>query len=91
MPTLKGVFRRATRRVVCVRKLARPTRARDGGECCRLETASGGLFGSDPQLAFERWQELRAWAGAAGLEGRAYDEALLEAPVPRSVRCSASA
>jgi len=48
-----------------------------------VETASQGLFSSDPQLAFERWRELREWADGAGIEGSAYDEALLEAPVPR--------
>ncbi|MFD1538857.1 fumarylacetoacetate hydrolase family protein [Nonomuraea guangzhouensis] len=45
--------------------------------------ASDGLFASDPQAVYDRWQEFTAWAAAAELpDGAAFDERDLGAPVP---------
>jgi 2-keto-4-pentenoate hydratase/2-oxohepta-3-ene-1,7-dioic acid hydratase in catechol pathway len=45
--------------------------------------ASHGLFASDPQAIYDRWQEFTAWASAAELpDGAAFDERDLGAPVP---------
>jgi 2,4-diketo-3-deoxy-L-fuconate hydrolase len=49
-----------------------------------VERASGGRFSADPQAAFERWDELLAWAGGGDLDRPdTYHEADLRAPVPR--------
>lgn len=45
--------------------------------------ASEGRFSPDPQAAFERWDELRAWAPDAAGEAGSLDEALLGPPVPQ--------
>lgn len=51
-----------------------------------VEAAGGGLFSSDPQAVFDRWNEFRACAGSRTLkdaERQVLDEAALRAPVPR--------
>ncbi|MGW1255593.1 fumarylacetoacetate hydrolase family protein [Streptomyces sp. NPDC002513] len=48
-----------------------------------VQTASGGLFSSDPQAVYERWDEFRAWAGEADLSGgTSFDAVDLGAPAP---------
>ena len=47
-----------------------------------VESASDGRFSPDPQTAFERWDELRAWAVDAEGETQPLDEARLGPPVP---------
>lgn len=49
-----------------------------------VERASDGLFTSDPQDAFDRWDELLKW-GSGTVEGEIepYDESELGPPVPR--------
>jgi 2-keto-4-pentenoate hydratase/2-oxohepta-3-ene-1,7-dioic acid hydratase in catechol pathway len=49
-----------------------------------VERASTGTFGSDPQTAFDRWDELAAWGLEVGARGGGeFDPAKLDAPVPR--------
>ncbi|MEU6945162.1 fumarylacetoacetate hydrolase family protein [Streptomyces sp. NPDC046316] len=51
-----------------------------------VEQASDGLFPSDPQSVFDRWQEFRDWAGSAAVAGHRhvpFDAKELGAPVPR--------
>jgi 2-keto-4-pentenoate hydratase/2-oxohepta-3-ene-1,7-dioic acid hydratase in catechol pathway len=46
--------------------------------------ASGGQFEADPAAAFDRWDELRAWAASAPADApEPLDEARLGAPSPR--------
>jgi 2,4-diketo-3-deoxy-L-fuconate hydrolase len=55
-----------------------------GADVVDVERASGGAFGADPQAAFDRWDDLVAWAASADLPpGEPYDEADLGPPVPR--------
>jgi 2-keto-4-pentenoate hydratase/2-oxohepta-3-ene-1,7-dioic acid hydratase in catechol pathway len=54
------------------------------GGALDVERASGGLFGSDPQAVYARWDEFVDWAGTVDVAGAtAFDVAALEAPVPR--------
>lgn len=56
----------------------------DGNGAVDVETLSGGVFSSDPQAIFDRWDEFLAWAGTADLSGAApLDTALLRAPTPQ--------
>jgi 2-keto-4-pentenoate hydratase/2-oxohepta-3-ene-1,7-dioic acid hydratase in catechol pathway len=48
-----------------------------------VERASGGRFAADPQAAFERWDELVAWAGGDLDRPESYAAGDLRAPVPR--------
>lgn len=63
-----------------------------GGRVVDVERASAGRFGPDPAAAFERWEELVAWAHATAPaegegedeeEGEPYRAAELDAPSPR--------
>jgi 2-keto-4-pentenoate hydratase/2-oxohepta-3-ene-1,7-dioic acid hydratase in catechol pathway len=54
----------------------------DGG--VDVETASGGVFGADPQAAYPRWAELRRWAAdAATTAATPIADGDLGAPAPR--------
>jgi 2,4-didehydro-3-deoxy-L-rhamnonate hydrolase len=57
-----------------------------GGGALDVHQASAGRFGPDPASAYERWDELRAWADEAVSSGegeiRPVDEAALGAPSP---------
>lgn len=54
------------------------------GRALDVATASGGRFDSDPQAAFDRWDELANWAKTVRPEDYApVDEASLGVPVPR--------
>jgi 2,4-diketo-3-deoxy-L-fuconate hydrolase len=49
-----------------------------------VESASNGRFGADPQAIYEDWAEFCTWAKSADFAtARDFDEADLEAPVPR--------
>lgn len=52
-----------------------------------VESASGGTFSADPGAAFERWDELRTWAGgidiAAHPDAAPLETSRLGAPSPR--------
>jgi 2,4-diketo-3-deoxy-L-fuconate hydrolase len=48
-----------------------------------VATASGGSLPPDPHAAFERWDELRAWAQAPQGDPRPFDESQLGPPMPR--------
>ncbi|TMR05705.1 fumarylacetoacetate hydrolase family protein [Actinomadura soli] len=48
-----------------------------------VATASGGRLPSDPQKAFDRWAELRAWAEVAEGDPIPVDDQRLGPPVPR--------
>ncbi len=53
-----------------------------------VEKNSSGRFGADPQAAYEEWESLTAWAGAASLENGAdfqADDLGSPAPRPRQV------
>jgi 2-keto-4-pentenoate hydratase/2-oxohepta-3-ene-1,7-dioic acid hydratase in catechol pathway len=58
-----------------------------GDRILDVETASGGRFGADPMAAFERWDELAAWAAstdvAAHPDATGLADAHLDAPSPR--------
>lgn len=56
--------------------------AEDGG-VLDVEAASGGRFAADPVAAFERWDELVAWARARPGGGARADPAGLGPPSPR--------
>ncbi len=49
-----------------------------------VERASKGRFGSDPQAIYEVWDDFRAWAGDAGLngDGESFEREQLGPPVP---------
>lgn len=47
-----------------------------------VERASDGRFSPDPQAAFARWDELRAWSADAEGEAQPLDETRLGPPVP---------
>ncbi|WP_059007599.1 fumarylacetoacetate hydrolase family protein [Streptomyces specialis] len=56
---------------------------RADGTAVDVERASGGLFGADPQVVYERWEEFRAWAAGAELpEGEPFAAEALGSPVP---------
>jgi 2-keto-4-pentenoate hydratase/2-oxohepta-3-ene-1,7-dioic acid hydratase in catechol pathway len=44
--------------------------------------ASAGRFSADPQAAYARWSELRAWAAPVDHEGTAFDPSELGSPAP---------
>ena len=49
-----------------------------------VEKASSGRLPSDPQAAYERWNDLREWAaGATNAAATPYEESALGCPVPR--------
>jgi 2-keto-4-pentenoate hydratase/2-oxohepta-3-ene-1,7-dioic acid hydratase in catechol pathway len=48
-----------------------------------VETASQGVWGSDPQGVYSDWAAFSTWAGAVPAGGVAFDRADLDAPVPR--------
>ncbi|MEJ8654516.1 hypothetical protein WKI65_42405 [Streptomyces sp. MS1.AVA.3] len=51
-----------------------------------VEQASGGVFPSDPQAVFERWEEFTEWAptpAAQKAERLPLEDHRLRAPVPR--------
>ncbi|MGX1163430.1 2-keto-4-pentenoate hydratase/2-oxohepta-3-ene-1,7-dioic acid hydratase in catechol pathway [Arthrobacter sp. SLBN-100] len=53
------------------------------GRALDIETASGGLFSSDPQAVYTRWQEFQQWAGSADYAAaEPFDVQELGAPVP---------
>jgi 2-keto-4-pentenoate hydratase/2-oxohepta-3-ene-1,7-dioic acid hydratase in catechol pathway len=61
----------------------------DGGDVVDVHDASGGRFGPDPAGAYDRWDDLRAWAADADAEAGAtaaapkpLDETVLGAPSP---------
>ncbi|MFF5403813.1 fumarylacetoacetate hydrolase family protein [Streptomyces misionensis] len=48
-----------------------------------VRTASDGLFSSDPQAVYSRWEEFRAWAAQADIgPGSPFEAADLGAPAP---------
>lgn len=48
-----------------------------------VEQVSGGLFSSDPQAVYDRWEEFTAWA-AGGIDASgAHQVEVFDAPVPR--------
>jgi len=48
-----------------------------------VESASSGLFSSDPQAVYDRWEEFVGWAGSADLPSAAdFDPLALGSPVP---------
>ena len=54
------------------------------GRALDVETASEGLFSSDVQAVYERWDEFRAWARTArAVDAQPFNEADLGAPAPR--------
>ena len=53
----------------------------EGDRAVDVESASDGLFGPDPALCFERWDEFVAWAATAS-GGAAFDVEGLRAPSP---------
>jgi 2,4-diketo-3-deoxy-L-fuconate hydrolase len=56
----------------------------DGASALDVERASDGVFSSDPQAAYARWDELTAWAaGQDASAGEPFDSAPLASPVPR--------
>ncbi|MFG2191744.1 fumarylacetoacetate hydrolase family protein [Streptomyces sp. NPDC048639] len=59
---------------------------RDDGKAVDVEKASDGLFSSDPQAVFDRWDAFTDWAATAEARsdhGVPFDERQLGAPVPR--------
>lgn len=57
-----------------------------GDACVDVEQLSNGQFAADPQLAFDRWEELCTWASSArttGSEGVSFSLDELGPPVPR--------
>ncbi|MEE2032563.1 fumarylacetoacetate hydrolase family protein [Rhodococcus chondri] len=54
------------------------------GRALDVDTASGGLFSSDPQQIFERWDEFVSWAKTVDFsDAEPIVESELQAPVPR--------
>ena len=56
------------------------------GECVDVQKASDGLFSSDPQAIFDRWEPFTSWAqspAARQADRIRLDEKRLGAPVPR--------
>jgi 2-keto-4-pentenoate hydratase/2-oxohepta-3-ene-1,7-dioic acid hydratase in catechol pathway len=54
------------------------------GRALDVATASGGMYGPDPQAVFDDWAGFRQWAAAADpAAGSPYDTAELGPPVPR--------
>lgn len=55
-----------------------------GDRALDVESASDGRFAADPQAIYERWAEFGEWAATVDLSpAERFDEADLEAPVPR--------
>lgn len=56
-----------------------------GEQIADVERASNGRFGSEAMAVLARWDDFRSWASglSAGAATGAYDEAALDAPVPR--------
>ncbi|MEU9886706.1 fumarylacetoacetate hydrolase family protein [Sphaerisporangium sp. NPDC051011] len=54
-----------------------------GDRAIDVETASEGLYSSDPQAVYDRWASFVEWAGEIGEDGVPFDESELGAPVPR--------
>lgn len=55
-----------------------------GESAVDVEQASGGVFGSDPQAVYERWDEFRSWeATVTDQAAEPFDTRDLAAPVPR--------
>lgn len=62
----------------------RLTLVTEGGEGVDVEKASGGRFGPDPQAAYARWEELRAWArDASSADTVPLADRALGSPAPR--------
>lgn len=64
----------------------RLTLVRDDGLGVDVERLSSGVFGADPQAAFDRWDALLEWGAGldlADVDGEAFDPAALGPPVPR--------
>lgn len=56
---------------------------RAGDNALDVETASDGLFSSNPQAVFDRWEEFHSWASSADVSAAApFDTQDLYAPVP---------
>ena len=56
----------------------------DGGVLALdVETASGGVFGSDPQALFSNWAAFVGWAEGVEPAGAPFERSSLGAPVPR--------
>ena len=56
----------------------------EGGEGVDVEKASGGRFGPDPQAAYARWEELRAWTrDASSADTVPLVDRALGSPAPR--------
>src|SRR3954451_3149118 len=53
------------------------------GRALDVESASGGRFGSDPQLVYEGWDAFANWAASADLAAAEPYDAPLAPPVPR--------
>src|SRR5829696_9416666 len=71
------VLRRSTMKIANVQ--GRLALVVDGGTV-DVHDASSGRFDPDPAAAFERWDELREWAGTAVGAVRVLDPASLGAP-----------
>ena len=56
------------------------------GKVVDVEQASGGRLPSDPMQALARWDEVRTLAPLVPPDAPAYDEAEVEAPVPRPAK-----
>lgn len=54
-----------------------------GDRALDVESASAGLFSSDPQLVYARWEEFVEWASSQEVRGARFDVAALGAPAPR--------
>ncbi|WP_405640963.1 fumarylacetoacetate hydrolase family protein [Streptomyces uncialis] len=53
------------------------------GRAVDVEKASSGLFPSEPQAVYERWEDFRAWAATADLPpGESFDPTDLGSPAP---------
>jgi len=62
----------------------RLTLVTEGGEGVDVEKASGGRFGPDPQAAYARWEELRAWTrDASSADTVPLADRALGSPAPR--------
>lgn len=54
-----------------------------GSRAVDVEKLSGGMFGSDPQAVYDRWEEFSAWVRATDLpEGDPFEREDLGAPAP---------
>jgi len=56
----------------------------DDGRAIDVEKASDGLFSSDPQAVYDRWNEFKAWAATVDFsEATAFESKELGSPAPR--------